>query len=350
MKKFKLCYQVRERDDYIAPQLLSTAPPAGYAWIPAQDLQLEIRYPIMPKGLLTRFTVTRHTDIADGQTLAWSEGVVLEWQGTKAQVTEHLAEKTIKIKVQGADRKGLLSIIDKTFDDLHSDFEGLKSVPPERMIPCNCPLCINSDKPHFYRYSNLLKRKENGVLEVQCDESFQQVSVLSLIENIFGKEAAMGTLAHKASFSPSGIPRAFFSYSKADKVYLQEFRKHLSSITRNDELLLWDDSKIRPGEEWDEAIKKELVQADIIFLLVSSDFLSTNYIWEVEIKAAMERHRSGSALVVPIKIRACVWDNTSFSILQGLPRKEGLIGKDPKNDEAWTEVVQEIQDMVKKFV
>lgn len=349
MKKFKLCYQVRERDDYIAPQLLSTAPPSGYAWIPAQDLQLEIRYPIMPKGLLTRFTVTRHTDIADGQTLAWSEGVVLEWQGTKAQVTEHLAEKTIKIKVQGADRKGLLSIIDKTFDDLHSDFEGLKSVPPERMIPCNCPRCINSDKPHFYRYSNLLKRKENGVLEVQCDESFKQINVLSLIENIFGKEAAMGTLAHKASFSPSSIPRAFFSYSKADKDLLEEFKKQLNPLVSAKVIQYWDDSKILPGEEWDPAIQTALREAEIIFLLLSPDFLSTNYILEKEISVAMQRHEAKEAIVIPIQVRKVHWDLMPFGKNQGLPRKGVWVDDAVKKDAVWFDIVKEIRTLLEGF-
>lgn len=160
MKKFKRCYQVRDLDQFIAPQLLPSAAPKGYFWQPGDDLQMEIRYIIMPKGLITRFTVTRHTDIADGQTLVWSEGVVLDWRGTRAQVTEHFNEKRIKIRVHGADRKGLLSIIDDTFDTLHAEFEGLKIVPPEKMIPCNCSGCLKSDKPYFYRYSNLLKRKE----------------------------------------------------------------------------------------------------------------------------------------------------------------------------------------------
>lgn len=87
-------------------------------------MRLTLQYEFMPKGLLTRFTVNRHTDIADGQILAWNIGVVLEWRNTRAEVTEQyrVNKGTIEIRVQGANRKGLMSIVDKTFDELHADF------------------------------------------------------------------------------------------------------------------------------------------------------------------------------------------------------------------------------------
>lgn len=59
-------------------------------------------------------------------------------------------------------------------------------------------------------------------------------------------------------------------------------------------------------------MKKELAAADIIFLLVSSDFLSTDYIWDVEIKEAMERHYRGEARVIPVILRPCNWGKHAF--------------------------------------
>jgi hypothetical protein len=210
MNKFKLCYQIKQEKNYIAPQLLSSAPPAGYRWQPAADLQLEIRYPIMPRGLLTRFTVTRHTDIADGQTLVWSEGVVLEWHQTRAEVTEYYKDKKIKIRIQGNDRKGLLSIIDKTFDDLHGEFEGLKSVPPEKWIPCNCPQCVGSEKPHSYKYEALLSFKAHKRYTVACDKPpHAEVNIVQLIEDVLTAET-------------SGMPPASVSKTIPNKEQIQD--------------------------------------------------------------------------------------------------------------------------------
>ncbi len=189
MKKFKLCYQVRDMDLFIAPQLLPATPPPGYSWTPKDDLRLVLQYEFMPKGLLTRFTVNRHTDIAAGQMLAWNSGVVLEWQGTRAEVTEQyrVNQGTIEIRVQGADRKGLLSIIDKTFDDLHADFQGIRV---ERMVPCNCPECLSRPTPNFYELSDLQRRQSKGQRTVECKVSYENVSVTGLIENVFLTDSA----------------------------------------------------------------------------------------------------------------------------------------------------------------
>lgn len=144
--------------------------------------------------------------------------------------------------------------------------------------------------------------------------------------------------------------RAFFSYSKHDKDYLSEFKKHLQELRRAESLDFWDDSMILPGEEWDSSIKAALAQSDIVFLMLSADFLNTEYIWEKEITEAMHRFDKGLAIVIPIKIRACDWSNTPFAKLQGLPRKSNIIGKDPKNDEAWQEVVQDVRDLLERVV
>lgn len=143
--------------------------------------------------------------------------------------------------------------------------------------------------------------------------------------------------------------KAFFSYSKYDKAYLDEFKKHLQPLRRAKVLEFWDDSMILPGEEWNDSIKAALTQSDIIFLLLSADFLNTEYIWEKELSEAMHRFEKGLAIVIPIKIRACVWSNTPFANLQGLPRKNTIIGKDPKNDEVWQEIVMEVEDLLEKM-
>jgi len=145
----------------------------------------------------------------------------------------------------------------------------------------------------------------------------------------------------------AGAKKIFFSYSKFDREYLEQLLRHLSVLRRKGKIAAWDDQLILPGEEWDDAVKNQLAQADIILLLISADFLSTDYIWDVEIKTAMERHAQKSAQVVPIVLRPCSWEeDTPFGKLNGLPSKAKPVSSYSDRDQAWLEVVQGIERLV----
>jgi hypothetical protein len=140
--------------------------------------------------------------------------------------------------------------------------------------------------------------------------------------------------------------KIFFSYSKHDREYLDQLLRHLAGLRRQGKILPWSDHDILPGEEWDEEVKRQLAEADIILLLVSADFLATDYIWNVEITTAMERHERGEARVIPVVLRACEWSNLPFSKLNGLPGKANPVNSFPDRDAAWLEVVKGINRVV----
>jgi len=144
----------------------------------------------------------------------------------------------------------------------------------------------------------------------------------------------------------TGAKKIFFSYSKFDREYLEQLLRHLSVLRRSGKIAAWDDHQILPGEEWDDAIKDELAHADIILLLISSDFLATDYIWDVEIKTAMERHAQKSAQVIPIVLRSCSWEDTPFGKLNGLPSKAKPVNSYGDRDQAWLDVVKGIERLL----
>ncbi|MDZ4682120.1 MAG: TIR domain-containing protein [Saprospiraceae bacterium] len=145
----------------------------------------------------------------------------------------------------------------------------------------------------------------------------------------------------------AGAKKIFFSYSKYDREYLEQLLRHLSVLRRKGKIAAWDDHQILPGEEWDDAVKNQLTQADIILLLISADFLATDYIWDVEIKTAMERHAQKSVQVVPIVLRPCSWEaDTPFGKLNGLPSKAKPVSSYSDRDQAWLEVVQGIERLL----
>jgi TIR domain len=135
----------------------------------------------------------------------------------------------------------------------------------------------------------------------------------------------------------------FFSYSHKDEALRDELANHLSTLTRQGVISNWHDRKILPGEEWDHQINDNLNTADIILLLVSSDFIGSNYCWEVEVTTAIERHNTGKARVIPVILRKVDWSHTPFAKLQFLPKNAEPVTSWTNRDEAFTNVAQGIR-------
>ena len=119
----------------------------------------------------------------------------------------------------------------------------------------------------------------------------------------------------------------------------------------------WDDSQIPFGENWDSEIRAKIGEADVIFLLVSDHSLATDYIWNVEIEAAMQRHEAGTARVIPIILSKCLWtekDNAGNYIFppakrNALPPKGKPIDEWDRENHAWDEVAKGVKAILKEI-
>ena len=131
----------------------------------------------------------------------------------------------------------------------------------------------------------------------------------------------------------------FYSYSHRDEDLRDELEKHLSVLKRSGVIVEWHDRRITPESEWSGEIDKHLETANIVLLLVSSDFLASDYCYEIEMKRAMERHTQRTARVIPIILRKCDWTDAPFSKLQALPKDGKPIKTWNDLDEAFTDVV-----------
>jgi len=88
--------------------------------------------------------------------------------------------------------------------------------------------------------------------------------------------------------------RIFLSYSHKDEDIKEQLDIHLSALRRSDKISSWNDREIISGMDWDETIKRELDQADIILLLVSASFNNSEYIWHNELKKAIDKYHKGN--------------------------------------------------------
>jgi hypothetical protein len=140
--------------------------------------------------------------------------------------------------------------------------------------------------------------------------------------------------------------KIFYSYAHEDEELRKNLEKHLRPLRNQGVIDNWFDGDISAGTEWDAQIKEQLNTADIILLLISVDFLNSEYIWRVEVEKAMQRHQAKEARVIPIILRPCDWQDSPFSKLQALPKNAKPITKWDDSDEAFLEVVRGIKKAI----
>lgn len=141
----------------------------------------------------------------------------------------------------------------------------------------------------------------------------------------------------------------FYSYSHRDEKFRDELEKSLTMLKRDGIITGWHDRKIGGGEEWAGAIDEHINSARIILLLISADFLASDYCYDIEVKRAMERHEAGEALVIPVILRPVDWSSAPFGKLQGFPKDAKPITKWSNRDEAFKDVALGIRKVAEKL-
>lgn len=148
---------------------------------------------------------------------------------------------------------------------------------------------------------------------------------------------------------PSTTDRSvFISYSHKDGRYREKLEIALSQLQRETLITVWHDRKILPGQEWDREIDRNLENAEIVLLLVSQDFLASSYCYGHEMLQALERHRSGSAAVVPIIVRPSDWQHSPLASLQALPSEGRPVSRWSNRDQAWLNVAQGLRRLISR--
>ncbi|WP_428428779.1 toll/interleukin-1 receptor domain-containing protein [Pararhizobium sp.] len=141
----------------------------------------------------------------------------------------------------------------------------------------------------------------------------------------------------------------FFSYSHADEALRDQLEKQLSILKRQGVIETWHDRRIGAGEEIDKAISENLMSADILLLLISPDFINSDYCYDREMTVAMERHERGDAVVIPVILRACQWHGAPFGKLNATPPDGRPITQATDRDQAFLEVANAVQAAAKKL-
>jgi hypothetical protein len=151
-----------------------------------------------------------------------------------------------------------------------------------------------------------------------------------------------------AKDADSSSLNVFVSYSHQDEKIRDELGKHLKILERTGAITSWHDRQIEVGTEWNAQIHQRLDSAQIILLLISPDFMASDYC-NLELKWAMERHEQGNVRVVPIILRPVHWKPAQFEKLQILPQDGKPITTWANQDEAFLNIVKAIDDMIERM-
>ncbi|MEH2280366.1 MAG: toll/interleukin-1 receptor domain-containing protein [Nostoc sp.] len=152
------------------------------------------------------------------------------------------------------------------------------------------------------------------------------------------------------SLQPDQAIELFYSYAHEDEKLRDKLEKHLTLLRREGVITEWHDRKIGAGKEWQNEIDTHLNSSQIILLLVSANFIASDYCWDIEVKRAMERYEAKEARVIPIILDSVDWESAPFGRLQALPKNGKAVKKWGNHNDAFLSVAQGIRIAIKDLI
>jgi serine/threonine protein kinase/Flp pilus assembly protein TadD len=173
----------------------------------------------------------------------------------------------------------------------------------------------------------------------------------------FGNVRAFATALEQASQSTIMAPLSerkpesihiFFSYARRDQNLRDQLENHLSNLKYRGLITTWHAREISTGEETIQQIDIHLNTAHVILLLISADFLASEYCYSREMARALHRHERGEAHVIPVLLRPVLFTDAPFAKLQPLPTNGKPVANWRNRDSAFVDIALGIERVVQK--
>ncbi len=138
----------------------------------------------------------------------------------------------------------------------------------------------------------------------------------------------------------------FISYSHKDRVWMNHLKKHLSVVQyEGTPVRAFSDADLEAGDQWPARLKKELEEAAIAVLLISPDFLDSEFIQTKELPLIRRRYELNELVIFPVLIRKCPYNWHPF--LKEIQREPwGDRAVEEHHETAWNRVISDIAERI----
>lgn len=201
--------------------------------------------------------------------------------------------------------------------------------------------------------ANILNQRDGRLLE---GPQGSYASFLKALTDLIGSGMDLELEAGLSPLPPqSGSKtrtKVFISYSHKNKEYLERLQTHLKGYLLAEggkgsidlRVVIWDDTKIPLGADWDKEIKEALVQAKIAVLLVSADFLASDYISDHELPILLDAAKNGEARLLSVVVGPCAFRHTPLARYQVMnPPSQPVMGMTSNDQEVvWAQLAEQI--------
>ena len=141
--------------------------------------------------------------------------------------------------------------------------------------------------------------------------------------------------------------KIFYCYAPKDKGLRDELETHLIILKRLKQITLRLNRELLAGSDWQHVQDARFQMADLILLLLSPDFIASDYHYGIEMHHVLEKHEAGNVWVIPILLRpTALWQKTPIGKLQVLPKDGKSITECTYRDAAFVDIIKEISDVV----
>ncbi|AYL95550.1 toll/interleukin-1 receptor domain-containing protein [Mucilaginibacter celer] len=183
-------------------------------------------------------------------------------------------------------------------------------------------------------------------------ERLQQTLITPIRNFLSHKDFGDFFLKESAKFEKAKekIKSVFVSYSHADSQYLNRLKVHLRPFEKRGLIDLWEDTKIKAGEKWKERIEKALDKCSIAILLISADFLASDFIIDNELPPLLKLAEEHGKIILPVIVKPCRFTrDPNLSIFQAINDPKKPLSKLDENgrEEIYVEIADYIEDSIK---
>ena len=276
---------------YLLPGLLTLDEPEVRdfdvaAHMDRAEVRFRYLYELLPAGVMSRFIVRTHA-LSENQH-RWQRGVVLEWGNARALVmAERRRNPRVDVFIAGGsatERQELAGVVRTNMEAIHRNLpDGLRGREE---------LDLSLPGEQFEAVEKLEKLEREGKpVQVVTSRGSVELPVKPELEQV-----------QPAGARTDDAPKlkVFVSYSHKNYKEWDKLKAYLDILTNEGKVKWWFDGNIREGSDWDDAIRKELNEADIVVLLLSTGFFASNYINGVELRTARSRREMGKAEILPV--------------------------------------------------